>query len=69
MYAFHPHGALLVVTVLFPCSCGTNVDHKKSAGKRNCESHQKELFNAGPLIDSLLLQVLHSKGKNFIHPL
>jgi hypothetical protein len=32
MHAFHPHGALLVVT-LIPGSCGTNADHNKSTGK------------------------------------
>jgi hypothetical protein len=38
-YAFHPHGNLLVVTVHFPGSCGTNMDHKKSTGK-NCLDKQ-----------------------------
>jgi hypothetical protein len=29
MYVFHPHGALLVVTVYFLVSPGTNMDQKK----------------------------------------
>jgi hypothetical protein len=29
-----PHGALLLVTVYFPGSCGTNMDHKKSTRKK-----------------------------------
>jgi len=33
MYAFHRNGALRVVTVLFPGSCGTDMGHMKFTGK------------------------------------
>jgi hypothetical protein len=34
MHAFHPHGTLLVVTVQFHSSCGTNMDDKKLTEKK-----------------------------------
>jgi hypothetical protein len=37
MYAFHPHGALLMVTVQFTGSCGTTRNQKEKMAKSLAE--------------------------------
>jgi hypothetical protein len=58
IYAFYLHGALRVVTVSFPDSCETNIDHKKSTAKKGA-SHQKEPCNPGSSIGSPIYRRCH----------
>jgi hypothetical protein len=58
MYALRPHGALLVVTVYFSGSCGTNVDHKKSTGKEN----MAKTIKRSSVIKALQLTALFAGG-------
>jgi hypothetical protein len=56
LFVFHSLGGLLLVTVLFPGYCGTNVDDRKSTAK------MAKAIKRSPVIQALQLRALFVGG-------